>query len=57
MEEKIESDAEILNQSLEALNILKENIKNDENALEKLVEILKSKEKINETFFIPMQKR
>lgn len=57
MEEKIESDAEILNQSLEALNILKENIKNDDNALEKLIEVLKSKEKINETFFIPMQKR
>jgi|APGre2960657444_1045066.scaffolds.fasta_scaffold212963_1 mannitol/fructose-specific phosphotransferase system IIA component len=57
MEEK-EKDIDILNQSLEALNIIiKENFQDNEEAFSKLIEIIKSKGKINEAFFIPVQER
>jgi mannitol/fructose-specific phosphotransferase system IIA component (Ntr-type) len=57
MEEK-ESDIDILNQSLEALNIIiKEDFQDNEELFSKLIEVIQSKGKINEAFFIPVQER
>ena len=55
--EKKETNLDILNESLEALNIIKEDFKHDEELLAKLIETIKSKGKINEAFFIPLQER
>jgi len=57
MEEK-ENDIDILNQSLEALNIIiKEDFQDNEELFSKLIEVIQSKGKINEAFFIPVQER
>jgi mannitol/fructose-specific phosphotransferase system IIA component (Ntr-type) len=57
MEQK-ENDIDILNQSLEALNIiLEKDFENNEELFSKLIEVIQSKGKINETFFIPVQER
>lgn len=56
MEEK-ESDIDILNQSLEALNVIKEELQDNEEIFSRLIEVLQSKGKINEAFFIPVQER
>ena len=56
MEEK-EKDIDILNQSLEALNVIKEELQDNEEIFSKLIEVIQSKGKINEAFFIPVQER
>jgi len=57
MEQK-ENDIDILNQSLEALNIiLEKDFENNEELFSKLIEVIQSKGKINEAFFIPVQER
>jgi mannitol/fructose-specific phosphotransferase system IIA component (Ntr-type) len=57
MEQK-ENDIDILNQSLEALNIIFEkDFENNEELFSKLIEVIQSKGKINEAFFIPVQER
>lgn len=55
--EKKETNVDILNESLEALNFIKENFNDDEELFAKLIETIKSKGKINETLFIPLQER
>ena len=50
-------DIDILNQSLEALNVIKEELQDNEELFSKLIEVIQSKGKINEAFFIPVQER
>ncbi len=52
-----ENDIDILNQSLEALNIIKEELQDNDEIFSKLIEVIQSKGKINEAFFIPVQER
>jgi hypothetical protein len=52
-----ENDIDILNQSLEALSIIKEELQDNDEIFSKLIEVIQSKGKINEAFFIPVQER
>ncbi len=52
-----ENDIDILNQSLEALNVIKEELQDNDEIFSKLIEVIQSKGKINEAFFIPVQER
>jgi hypothetical protein len=55
---EIDSEIDILNQSLEALNIiLEKDFHNNEEIFSKLIEVLQTKGKSNEAFFIPVQER
>lgn len=52
---KNQNNIDILIESKEALEEMMNNFDNKEEAILKLIEILKSKGKLDETFFIPYQ--
>ena len=51
------NEINILNESQEALIELIKSFDNNEEAFNRLIEIIKEKGKLDETFFIPLQER